>query len=171
MEKKQIEIFPGVTVSESMALYVEHTKYENIPDSTKPIVIGSKDSHNWSKKLIETILGRHWEIHEEINPKLGYLGFSNEETDDLLRDVGGDAIIGAFDAAESLDLLYAHSFGYQERKVLFKALAYCTRNEYNQKNLPEVELDQVVLESNKFLPNRQIDLELDLRVGYTVHRN
>tara|TARA_Y100000310_G_C20592060_1_gene768601 strand:+ start:151 stop:528 length:378 start_codon:yes stop_codon:yes gene_type:complete len=34
----------------------------------------------------------------------------------------------------------------------------------------EVELDHVVLESNKFLPNRQFQ-KLDFVVGYTIHRN
>jgi len=185
MEKKQIEIFPGVTVSESMAIYVEHTKWKSFPDIRIPPVIGSKDSNNWSKKSVKNILGYYWEIDQEINPKLGYLGFSSEETDELLREVGGDVIIKTLDTAECLNLLYAHSLAYQERKVLFRAIAYCTQNESILKYLPEVELGinnitslmpiedlcQIVLGSDKFLPNYQIGPELNFRVGYTAHRN
>lgn len=177
MKEKQVELSLGIRVSESMAKWIEITRWDSFIDNYQSI--------NNAGKI------------------LAYLKFSSDEVYTLLKGFNenifyvADVIITAFDAAESLGLFYDYSGTPQEKKDIFRAIAHCTNNGSIQNYLPEaiyphehvqkllrdypslqkntrnvvLDLDQIALNGGMFLPTCQIGQELKFGVGYTIHRN
>jgi hypothetical protein len=177
----RIQLFPGVTVSKSIADWVRLMPWGDFTDNIE----------------LDRV------IYENANQILDYLEFSDDEIDGFLREFNGDsfygadAVIRAFDAAESLGLVDDYPGTPQEIKTIFRAIAHCTHKGVIQTYLPKgnsnfehmseimvdhlsgdtksliptITLNQIVLENEGFLPSHQIGPEIKLGLGYTIHKN
>lgn len=127
--EQRVQLFPGVTVPYSWALWARLGSERDFRSGKESAVTGTRDFYENPRGSIENILGSLLDSYSDITQILIYFGFSKEERNTFLEKFNGDYnyAIDLVDSALSL----AKSFGLttdnysrQERKDIFSAIAY-----------------------------------------------